>query len=175
MQEEAEDGTRLDFRSAVETVRTAEQYLVSKKTKRKKRTKQKDLRKGIMQVGVVQKVFESDVAVVAPEAVARVALRSVEPHSWGVVEVTVANAKDGGHLKPELFVNMLSDLSGTTFRLSHVHRYVPYFHVSVLHWSRSVSTCKLGLRFTAKIGLSLRLSNQTPWDMAVPHHHVEEA
>lgn len=120
-QEKPEGGERVGFGSAVAAVNAADVYVATKITKRK-RKKQRDLKQGILQLKVVDKVFDSDVASVAPEAVARVALRSLQPDSWGVVEMTVATEKDGGHLKPELFVNMMSDVSGGTFRLSHIHR-----------------------------------------------------
>eukprot|EP00892_Ulva_mutabilis_P006862 jgi/Ulvmu1/4548/UM002_0274.1 len=123
LEQTAGDGGRMvELQRAVDAVRAADTYLVTKKTKRKQRKKQVDLKAGVMKMQVVQKVFDCDVAALAPEAVSRVALRNLEPHSWGVVEFTVATAQDGGHLKPELFVNMLSDLSGASFHLSHVHR-----------------------------------------------------
>lgn len=133
-QEEPEGGARVDFASAVAAVNNTETYVVTKTTKRKKKKKQTDLKEGILKLGVLRKVFDSNVAAVAPEAVSRVALRSLEPHSWGVVEVTVANSNDGGHLKPELLVNMLSDLSGASFRLSHVHRYASLFYCQFIRY-----------------------------------------
>lgn len=123
-QQAGRGGGRIAFEQALNAVNAADAYVVTQTTK-KRRKKQKDLKTGITRLHVVNKVFDSDVAVLAPEAVARVALRNLEPRSWGVVELTVSTADDGGHLKPELFVKMLSDLSGGQFHLSHVHRYAP--------------------------------------------------
>lgn len=119
-------GSRVAFEHAIGVVNATNTYVVTQRTKRKQRKKQADLKAGIMKLHVVRKAFDSDVAALAPEAVSRVALRNLEPHSWGIVEYTVASARDGGHLKPELFVKMMADLSGGHFHLSHVHRCAPW-------------------------------------------------
>jgi uncharacterized protein (DUF2344 family) len=106
---------------AVNAVRSADEFKFKKQTKKGKHEHVVDLRPQLKRMQVLPKPLESATAKFSAEVLGKVALRSPEPNSWGVIEITLA-FNSGVHMRPAHAVQMLSELSGQRFDLCHIHR-----------------------------------------------------